>query len=135
MVFRILPNLSGSARFAVLDDEFRRDGRVFQERLRLLFLAEFSDALDSGQSLRAFERLLVVPVVVEPRNARSFVFRGGQWRVRRIRAGDFPPDHRIAEVDEASFRLGPIPCLEAVSISVNLLPHQAARSEPHFGST
>ena len=124
-VVQELPNLFGPTGVAVLDDEFRRGGRVVGERLAFLLLAELGDALDSGQSLRSFERLLVVPVVVKPRNARALVFLGSQWWVRRVRAGDLPPEHRVAEVDKTSLGLRAIPYTELVGILVDFLPHQA----------
>ena len=79
-----LPNLDGAAGVAVLDD-------VFGEGLGVLFFPEWIHAFELCEFFGAFERGLVVAVVVEPRDFAAFVFFAGHGRVGGIGVGELLP--------------------------------------------
>ena len=117
----------------MLDDGFGGNGGVSGEGLGVLFFAELKHAFELGEGFGAFERGLVVAVVVEPRDSGAFVFRGRQGRVRGIGVGVLPPCEGVAEVDEAAAGLGLVPCGDGVAVFVYLLPHLPAHAEAHGG--
>ena len=131
MLIKKLPNLSGAAGVAVLDDGFGRDGGVFGEGLGVLFFAELMHAFELGEEFGALERGLVVAVVVEPWDSVAFVFRGGHGWMWRIGVGELPPCEGVAEVDEAAAGLGFVPRGDGVSVLVDFLSHQSAHAEAH----
>src|SRR5690606_16805182 len=86
------------------------------------------------EGVGAIERLGLGVVVLEPGEAIGLVLFGGQLRQGWLLPRDGPPRQRVHQMDEAAPRLRGVVGIERVFVLVDLLLHEAAGGETHWGA-